>query len=489
VYLHQTPTPFAHLTVRENVAFPLRLRRVRGAELARRVDAALALVRLEALGERMPHTLSGGQRHRVALARAVAARPAVLLLDEPLSSLDPSLRDEVREAIVRAQAESGAALVLVTHDLDEAGLVAHRVAVLAERRLLQVAPPAELFARPASLAVARFLGVGAEVPGRVDAGAFRCALGAWRAPPGLADGPAVAVARPDALRLTGGPADAAGGCGTVVAVRHRARQTAARVRLDPGPGHPAGAPPAEVEAAVAPGDAPAVGARVRVAADPRAVAVFPAAPDPAARGPPVFDVLLRVLKDRLLEPLARLLGARVAPNAVTGAGLPRRAGAGAAAWRRAYGLALALWALNRLLDGLDGTLARVHGRQTDFGGYLDILLDFAVYTAVPTGLALGRPAAPVLAACAVLLGSFFVNAASWMYLSAVLERRGAGAAASGERTTVTMPPGLVAGTETVVLYTLFLLLPGRLVELFALMGALVYVTVGQRLVWARRHLR
>ena len=203
----------------------------------------------------------------------------------------------------------------------------------------------------------------------------------------------------------------------------------------------------------------------------------------------MFDVLLRALKDRLLEPLARLLGAGVAPNAVTVLAWLVGMGAGAAGWRRAYGLALALWALNRLLDGLDGSLARVHGRQTDFGGYLDILLDFAVYTAVPTGLALGRPTAPVLAACAALLGSFFVNAASWMYLSAVLERRGAGAAARGERTTVTMPPGLIAGAETVVLYTLFLLVPSRLTELFALMAALVYVTVAQRLVWAHRHLR
>jgi phosphatidylglycerophosphate synthase len=202
----------------------------------------------------------------------------------------------------------------------------------------------------------------------------------------------------------------------------------------------------------------------------------------------VFDLLLRALKDRLLEPLARLLGPRVAPDVVTLLALAAGLAAGACAWRRAYGAALALWALNRLLDGLDGTLARVHGRQTDFGGYLDILLDFVVYTALPTGLALGRPTFAVLAACVALLGSFFVNAASWMYLSAVLERRGAGARARGELTTVTMPPGLIAGAETVVLYTLFLLAPGRLAELFGLMAALVYVTVGQRLLWARRHL-
>jgi ABC-type Fe3+/spermidine/putrescine transport system ATPase subunit len=279
VYLHQTPAPFAHLSVFENVAFALRLRRVAGAEVRRRVGEALALVRLDAYAARMPHQLSGGQRHRVALARAIVGRPAVLLLDEPLSSLDPALRDEVREAVVRAQEEYRPALVLVTHDLDEAGLLAHRAAVLADRRLLQVAPPSELFARPASLAVARFLGVGAEVPGHVGAdGRFRSALGDWPAP-GVAPGPAVAVVRPDALRLLDageapGPHE---GCapGVVEAVRHRARQTTAAVRVTA-----AAFAPALVEAAAAPGAVPPVGARVAVAADGRAVPVYAADPAP-----------------------------------------------------------------------------------------------------------------------------------------------------------------------------------------------------------------
>ena len=202
----------------------------------------------------------------------------------------------------------------------------------------------------------------------------------------------------------------------------------------------------------------------------------------------MFDVLLRALKDRLLEPLARLLGPRVAPDGVTLLACLVGLAAAAAAWRQAYGAALALWAANRLLDGLDGTLARVHGRQTDFGGYLDILLDFVVYAAVPTGLALGRLTYPALAAGLALLGAFFVNAASWMYLSAVLERRALGAATRGERTTVTMPPGLIAGTETVIFYALFLAFPAHAPELFGLMAALVYVTVGQRVWWARQNL-
>lgn len=202
----------------------------------------------------------------------------------------------------------------------------------------------------------------------------------------------------------------------------------------------------------------------------------------------MFDVLLRAIKDRLLEPLARLLGPRAAPNAVTGLACLVGLACGLAAWRQAYGIALACWAANRLLDGLDGTLARVHGRQSDFGGYLDILLDFVVYIAVPTGLAFGQPTIAMLGACVVLIGSFFVNAASWMYLSAVLEGRAVGAATRGERTTVTMPPGLIAGTETVVFYTVFLLFPAHAPELFGLMAALVYLTIAQRVWWAWRHL-
>lgn len=203
----------------------------------------------------------------------------------------------------------------------------------------------------------------------------------------------------------------------------------------------------------------------------------------------MFDALLRALKDRLLAPLARRLGPGVAPNAVTALACLAGLACAAAAWRRAYGPALALWAANRVLDGLDGTLARVHGRQTDIGGYLDLLLDFVVYAAVPAGLALGRPTPAALTACVALLGAFYVNAASWMYLAAVLEARAAGAAARGERTTVTMPPGLVAGAETVVFYALFLAFPGHAPGLFALMAALVGLTVGQRVWWARRHLR
>ncbi len=128
----------------------------------------------------------------------------------------------------------------------------------------------------------------------------------------------------------------------------------------------------------------------------------------------------------------------------------------------------------------------IHDRQSDFGGYLDIMLDFVVYAAIPLALMLAEP--NLLRAGALLLASFFVNAASWMYLAAILERRQAGAAAQNELTTITMPPGIVAGAETVVFYTAMLAWSSARETLFVVMAALVMVNVGQRLWWARRHL-
>lgn len=229
VYLHQSPLLFPHLSVWENVAFPLRVRRASETEVRTRVGALLEAVGLGGFGPRAPRTLSGGQRHRVALARAIAARPQVLLLDEPLSSLDPALRGEVREVILAVQREAEPALLLVTHDLEEAGLLGERIGVLLERRLVQVAPPAELFAHPASLGVARLLGIPNLVAGRVRPdGWFVSPLGAW--PPPHAPLRAGAA---DALLGTDGICIAADGAlqGTVVAVWPRVGRTTAVVRI------------------------------------------------------------------------------------------------------------------------------------------------------------------------------------------------------------------------------------------------------------------
>ena len=199
----------------------------------------------------------------------------------------------------------------------------------------------------------------------------------------------------------------------------------------------------------------------------------------------MFDHLLRGVKDRLMSPLAMLLRG-VPPNLISVIALMLGLGAAVAASRAAFGVGLALWLANRITDGLDGTVARVADRQSDFGGYLDILLDFVVYAAIPVGFGIQSSDRDVLLWAVVLEGTFFVNACSWMYLSAVLEKRAAGARACGELTTVTMPPALVAGFETVVFYALFFLLPARLELLFGLMATLVGINVVQRLVWARR---
>lgn len=202
----------------------------------------------------------------------------------------------------------------------------------------------------------------------------------------------------------------------------------------------------------------------------------------------MFDDALRAFKDRLLWPFAATVGTRISPNAVTLAAFVVGMVAAVLAGRGQYGAALGAWLLNRILDGIDGTLARATEQQSDFGGYLDIVLDFAVYAAVPIGLVVATPDRLTALLGATLLGAFFVNGASWMYLSAILERRGEGAAAHGERTTIRMPAGVIAGTETVVLYSLFLIVPAKLPLLFTLMIAGVAITIGQRLIWARRFL-
>lgn len=203
----------------------------------------------------------------------------------------------------------------------------------------------------------------------------------------------------------------------------------------------------------------------------------------------MLDRSTRVVKDRLLEPLARRLAGRVSPDALTLLGFAAGAGCVYASFRATYALAFLLWLVNRVFDGLDGLVARLTGEQSDSGGYLDILLDFAVYAAIPIALVLGRDADSLLwFSVAVLLASFYLNAASWMYLAAALEKRALGASAAAEPTSVTMPPGLVEGTETILFYAAFLLFPSLLAELFLTMAALVLVTVVRRWFWAARRL-
>ena len=203
----------------------------------------------------------------------------------------------------------------------------------------------------------------------------------------------------------------------------------------------------------------------------------------------MFDRILRVLKDWLLAPVARAVGPRISPNSISCLAFAVGMGAAAALLAGRSGVALGLWLGNRVLDGFDGAQARVHGTQSDFGGYLDIVLDFMVYAAIPVAIAATDATPAIMLAGMVLVASFFVNAASWMYLAAILERRQAGAATRGERTTITMPPGVVAGAETLLFYSLFIAIPAWRLTLFWTMSALVGVNVVQRLWWAHRALR
>jgi putative spermidine/putrescine transport system ATP-binding protein len=160
---------FPHMRAWENVAYPLKVRGVPLAERRRRALAALARVDMGNRAENGPRELSGGQQQRVALARALVFEPRGLLLDEPLSALDANLRVEMRDEILRVQRAAGIAALLVTHDQEEALSIADRVAVMRDGRLVQVAPPRELYDSPADEGIARFVGDANLWPGRVVA--------------------------------------------------------------------------------------------------------------------------------------------------------------------------------------------------------------------------------------------------------------------------------------------------------------------------------
>jgi putative spermidine/putrescine transport system ATP-binding protein len=149
---------FPHMTVFENIAFPLRSRRFPSAEIDRIVERTLALVQLDEMRQRLPRQLSGGQQQRVALARAFVYRPAVLLMDEPLGALDRKLRADMQIEIKSLHRELGTTIIYVTHDQDEALSMSDRIAVLHQGCLEQCAPPHEMYAKPASKFVASFVG-------------------------------------------------------------------------------------------------------------------------------------------------------------------------------------------------------------------------------------------------------------------------------------------------------------------------------------------
>ncbi len=210
----QKYTLFPHMSVLENIAFPLKMRGVGRAEREDRARQALATVRLDGFGERKPSQLSGGQQQRVAIARAIVYKPRVLLMDEPLSALDKNLREEMQIETKHLQREIGVTVVFVTHDQTEALTMADRVAVLDHGRLQQIGTPHALYEAPQSAFVAGFIGETNFIAGTARTAAaagteMSVGLGEGRAVPATAvedvvPGAAIRVAvRPERLVLTG----------------------------------------------------------------------------------------------------------------------------------------------------------------------------------------------------------------------------------------------------------------------------------------------
>lgn len=195
----QEPRLFGHLTVGGNVAFPLRTAGVARDRRRRTAAALLDEVGLAGTADRDPRGLSGGEQQRVALARALAGDPQLLLLDEPLSAVDPNRREELRHLIARLQRERGVTTLYVTHDRGEAAELGDRVALMIEGRIVQEATPQELFTRPASAVVARFVGASNILRGTVTAGRLQAA--GTVLPVVASDGPATAVIRPERLHI------------------------------------------------------------------------------------------------------------------------------------------------------------------------------------------------------------------------------------------------------------------------------------------------
>ncbi len=158
---------FPHMTVRRNIGFGLMMRGVARAEAARRVDEAVALVRLGGQEDKLPGQLSGGQQQRVAIARAIVVEPALVLMDEPLSNLDAKLRLEMRAEIRRIHQTMGATTIYVTHDQEEALALADRIVLLRDGTVRQVGTPASLYQEPDHLDVAEFMGFRNRMSGRV----------------------------------------------------------------------------------------------------------------------------------------------------------------------------------------------------------------------------------------------------------------------------------------------------------------------------------
>ena len=205
VMVFQKSLLFPFMNVTQNIAFGLRMQGRPDREIRRRIEMILELTQLTGMGHRKVHELSGGQQQRVSLARALVLEPAVLLLDEPLSSLDANLRQQMRELIQDIQSETRITTLFVTHDQTEALMISHQVGLLLDGRLRQVGDPRALFYRPADPDVARFFGGCNFIQGKVVDGLFRTPFGNASAPGANGNGHLLtATIRPEDIQIAPG---------------------------------------------------------------------------------------------------------------------------------------------------------------------------------------------------------------------------------------------------------------------------------------------
>jgi ABC-type Fe3+/spermidine/putrescine transport system ATPase subunit len=197
----QKPLLFPHMSIGDNVAFGLRMRGVDKKTRKKRVGEMMELVRLPGMEDRRPGQLSGGQEQRISLARGLITEPDILLLDEPLSQLDANLRIEMRDLIRSIQAELGITSIFVTHDQEEAVMLADRIALMLEGRIQQDGLPQDFYERPVTQAVARFFGTQNFVPGTVSGRRFESVLGTLELGHDHPDGEGLLVIRQEAIEV------------------------------------------------------------------------------------------------------------------------------------------------------------------------------------------------------------------------------------------------------------------------------------------------
>lgn len=193
---------FPHLTVEENIAFPLRMRHLPSAEINQKVKQVLEMVELGHVATRLPRALSGGQQQRIALARCLVYQPSVILMDEPLGALDRQLRETMQMEIKRIHRESGATIIFVTHDQEEALALSDRICLMNEGKIAQIGTPQEIYERPQTTFVAEFIGLSNILDGQIRGDGLHTRHGVFPLNSGLREGDnAALVIRPEHMRI------------------------------------------------------------------------------------------------------------------------------------------------------------------------------------------------------------------------------------------------------------------------------------------------